>query len=93
MLPILETLKEYDDAANHLLAISDRPVLITAARVLAAYVGHYQLQYGPIGAPAIADMNTTLPSSAQLADRIEGLRVLASALTLAALSNPDQREE
>ena len=93
MLAKHETLEQYEQAANHLLAVSEKPVLIAAMRVLAGYVGHYQLRYGPIGATAWAGINSPVSSAAEVADRIEALRVLASALTLAALPTPDERPD
>jgi hypothetical protein len=87
MLTALETLKVYQDAADHLLSVSDKTALVTATRMLAAYVGHYQLRYGPIRATALIEVDKQAATPGQVADRAEGLRVLASALTVGALSS------
>lgn len=79
----VETLKEYERCADHLLAVSNRAAVVEAARILAASVAHYQLRYGPIG-----EITTDEPDT----DRTETLRVLAAALTVGgafALTGPD----
>ena len=87
----LERLNEYERLANELLAASDKPAVERAARVLALYVGHYQMRYGPIKTATLAIIDSASPSGPQIADRAEAMRVLAAALTLAAVtaSDPD----
>ena len=78
----IETLKEYERCANHLLAVSDRAAVEEAARILASYVGHYQRRYGPIDTAALADMTSEIVTAEQVEDRTEALRVLAAALAV-----------
>jgi len=87
-----ETLHEYEHTAGALLKGSAREAVEHAARVLALYVGHYQRRYG-----VIAPTELTLPdcgplTAEQLADRVEGMRVLAAALALARVidDRPDE---
>ena len=82
MAESIETLKEYERCANHLMAASDRAALEEAARILASHVGHYQRRYGPIGTADLANMKSDTMTSEQAADRTEALRVLAAALTV-----------
>lgn len=89
----LETLNEYEQAANRLLAVSDKPKVERAARVLALYVGHYQLRHGPIGTAALSVIDTASPTHAQIADRAEAMRVLAAALTIAGVADSDVEDE
>ena len=77
-----ETLKEYERCANHLLAVSNRAAVEEAARILASYVAHYQLRYGPIGTSAKADVTSEVTRVERATDRTEALRVLAAALTV-----------
>jgi hypothetical protein len=88
-LDALETLNEYEHAADRLLAVSDKSAVARAARVLALYVGYYQLRYGPIGTAALATRDDTLPTAEQIADRVEAMRVLAAALTVAGVTLSD----
>ncbi|MGZ8230880.1 MAG: hypothetical protein ACXWUS_14680 [Burkholderiales bacterium] len=89
----LETLNEYERLANELLASSDKPAVERAARVLALYVGHYQMRYGPIKTAALAIIDSASPSGPQIADRAEAMRVLAAALTVAAVTASDADDE
>jgi len=78
-----ETLHEYEQTADALLKASPRHAVERAARVLALYVGHYQRRYGLI-APTDSAVPDFGPLTAeQLADRVEGMRVLAAALAVA----------
>ena len=78
----VETLKEYERCANHLLAVSDRAAVEEAARILASYVAHYQLRYGPISTSAKAHVPSEITTTRLATDRTEALRVLAAALTV-----------
>ena len=89
----LETLNEYEQVANRLLAVSDKRAVERAARVLALYVGHYQLRHGPISTAALAAIDTASPTHAQIADRAEAMRVLAAALTIAGVADSDVEDE
>ena len=80
-----ETLTEYELAASHLLTVSTREAMERAARVLASYVGHYQLRHGVIPAADLASINSPEPSIGEITARVEALRILAAALTLAAV--------
>lgn len=80
---IRERLEQCEQAADQLLAASEKPVVERAARVLALYVGYYQLRHGTVPPTALAPENETSASAEQLADRIEAMRVLAAALTVA----------
>jgi hypothetical protein len=84
-----ETLHEYERVANQLLAASERDAVKRAVRVLALYVGHYQLRYGPIDTAYLAALNSTSPSAEQIADRVEAMRVLAAALAVAVIPASD----
>lgn len=77
----LETLNQYERTANELLAASDKHAVEQAARLLALYVGHYQLRYGPIPPSAFAT-GRALSIPEQIADRAEAMRVLAAALCI-----------
>ena len=85
----LETLNEYERLATELLAASDKSTVERAARVLALHVGHYQLRHGPISTAVLAAIDTVSPTANQLGDRIEAMRVLAAALTVAAVTASD----
>lgn len=89
----LETLHEYEQVANRLLAASGKPTVERAARVLASYVGHYQLRYGLISTAALAAIDTAQPTQTQIADRVEAMRVLAAALTIAGVTESDVEDE
>ena len=83
-----ETLNEYEQLANQLLVLADPRAIAHAARILALYVGHYQLRYGPIASDALDSINSTSPTAQQVADRVEAMRILAAAIAVAALSLP-----
>jgi hypothetical protein len=84
-----ETLVEYELMVNRLLEHSSKQVTARAARVLASYVGHYQLRHGMISEADLPAMNAGQPGAgdAPAPARLEELRVLAAALTLAALAD------
>jgi hypothetical protein len=88
----LDTLNEYEQLANQLLAVSDKKAIERVARALALYVGHYQVRYGPIGIAALTAINNTISTEEQIADRAEALRVLAAALTVAGIAAGDPAE-
>lgn len=75
-------LGEYERLANDLLFATDNKAISAAARILALYVGHYQLRYGPIRRDRLDSINSKSPTARQIAERIEAMRVLAAALAL-----------
>lgn len=78
-----ETLAEYERVVAGLLTHANTAALERTARLLASYVGHYQLRHGIISAADIASINNMTPSETELIARIEALRVLAAALSVA----------
>jgi len=88
-LDLRDTLDQYEQAATQLLASSDKAVIARAARVLAVYVGYYQLRHGPIPPAELATDGEPLRSEEQLAERMEASRILAAALTVASAAAID----
>jgi hypothetical protein len=86
---IRETLCQYQQTADELLAAADKAVVERVARMLALYVGYYQLRHGPIPPTALAPADEVVSSAEQLADRVEAMRVLAAALTIASAAALD----
>src|SRR5688572_27379396 len=82
----MEVLNEYERLANDLLFVTDNSAIIAAARILALYVGHYQLRYGPIRRDRLDSINSKSPTAQQIAERMEAMRVLSAALTLGRVS-------
>src|SRR5687768_5060629 len=82
----MEVLSEYERLANDLLFVTDNSAIIAAARILALYVGHYQLRYGPIRRDRLDSINSKSPTAKQIAERIEAMRVLSAALALGSVS-------
>ena len=78
-----DTLAEYERRTSGLLKVSDKKILEGAARILASYVGHYQLRHGMISAADLATIHSARPGKVQLEARVEALRVLGAALALA----------
>ena len=77
-----ETLAEYERVVAGLFTHANPAALERTARLLASYVGHYQLRHGMISAADIASINSMTPSATELIARIEALRVLAAALSV-----------
>ena len=82
----MAVLSEYERLANDLLFVTDNKAIVAAARILALYVGHYQLRYGPIRRDRLASIHSTSPTARQISERIEAMRVLAAALALGSVS-------
>jgi hypothetical protein len=82
-----ETLTEYELVVKRLLEHATKEVTGRAARVLASYVGYYQLRHGTISQADLAAVNTAQPGAGEITARVEALRVLAAALTLAAVAD------
>ena len=82
----MELLSEYERLANDLLFVTDNKAIAAAARILALYVGHYQLRYGPIRRDRLDSINSKSPTARQIAERIEAMRVLGAALALGSVS-------
>ena len=82
----MEVLGEYERVANELLAVTDSEAIIAAVRMLALYVGHYQLRYGPIRHEGSNNIDSPSPTEQQIAERMEAMRVLSAALTLGRVS-------
>ena len=80
---VSETLIEYERMADRLLEQSTKAQMKRVIRVLASYVGHYQLRHGVISAADLVTINSTIPDTAEIAAKIEALRIIAAALTLA----------
>ena len=78
----MAVLGEYQRVANELIAITDSKAIVAAVRMLALYVGHYQLRYGPIRHEGSDEIDSPSPTEQQIAERIEAMRVLSAALTL-----------
>src|SRR5689334_15197730 len=81
ILFMIETLNQYERTANELLASSDKHAIAQAARLLALYVGYYQLRYGPVPPSALPTGNS-VSTPEEIADRAEAMRVLAAALCI-----------
>jgi hypothetical protein len=84
-----EILIEYELMVDRLLEHSSKQVTARAARVLASYVGYYQLRHGVISEADLAAISAEQPGVgvAPAPARLEELRVLAAALTLAAVAD------
>lgn len=86
---IRDTLYQYQQTADELLARADKAVVERVARILALYVGYYQLRHGPIPPTALPTPDEIVSSPEQLADRVEAMRVLAAALAIASAAALD----
>ena len=83
-----DTLAEYERRTIRLLKLSDKKSMEAAVRLLASYVGHYQLRHGMISAADLAKIHSKTPGTVQIEARVEALRVLAAALALAGAVKP-----
>ena len=83
---VAETLHEYELMVDRLLRQSSKNAMARALRVLASYVSHYQLRYGVSAEVDLVRARTVQPASDQVVVQAEVLRVLAAALTVAAVS-------
>lgn len=82
----MEVLSEYERLANNLLFVTDSTAIAAAARILALYVGHYQLRYGPLSSDQLVSINSKSPTAEQIAERIEAMRALGAALAVGGVS-------